>query len=94
MEFAEVLYRLLDYSDKNFLLKLKLINKNINQEFIESFIKLDDIAKKFYKNKWFDNINYYNSYIIKSKLIAEKLLVIMNEEKIEPLEYLNNNMNC
>lgn len=90
--FAEAIHRLDTLSNTEFLLKLKLINPKIDENFISKLFELQRIISELYSGQWYKLLTKDSIVLEKCLLISKQLLDILGEGYIEPIKYAENNM--
>lgn len=90
--FAEAIHRLDTLSNTEFLLKLKLINPKIDENFISKLFELQRIISELYSGQWYKLLTKDSIVLEKCLLISKQLLDILGEGYIDPIKYAENNM--
>jgi hypothetical protein len=91
--FAEAIHRLEVLSNPEFLKKLSVINEFINDGTILQIIDLHTDVEKIYSGQWYKKLRIKDSVIGNCSIMANQILKDLREKHINPIEYLENNMN-
>ncbi len=91
MTFAEAIIRLRDINDQSFLYLFKEINVDVDEDFIDSFEGLSGVLKIVDTNSYYEFLT--DPILMKGySELATSLLTKLNQDYIDPLDFMEGYM--